>query len=87
MALLKNSESELMSLLPSSNEIKSKPRSTTVTSNNENHNDEEIVKVQRTNSTNYGSRVQHTGILYTHICIFMMDPFISRIYNIRYTIQ
>jgi hypothetical protein len=64
MALLKNSESELMSLLPSSNEIKNKSRSTTVTSNNENHNDDEIVRTQRTNSTNYGSRVQHTGKLY-----------------------
>jgi hypothetical protein len=64
MALLKNSESVLMSLLPSSNEIKNKSRSTTVTSNNENHNDDELVRTQRTNSTNYGSRVQHTGKLH-----------------------
>ena len=64
MALLKNSESELMSLLPASNEAKNKSRSTTVTTNNENHNDEEITKTQRTNSTNHGTRSQYTGKLF-----------------------
>lgn len=62
MALLKNSESELMSLLPSStNENKAKSRSTTITTNNDHQNDDEITKGQRTNSTTYGSRVQHNG--------------------------
>jgi hypothetical protein len=63
MALLKNSESELMNLLPSSNENKTKSRSTTITSNNENNNnnDDDTSKIQRTNSTNYGSRLQNTG--------------------------
>lgn len=60
MALLKNSESELMSLLPSSNENKTKPRSSTVTSNNE-YNNDEMNKTQRLNSMNYGTRTQNTG--------------------------
>ena len=64
MALLKNSESELMNLLPASNENKTKSRSSTITSNNDSNNinnDDEISKTQRTNSTNYGSRLQNTG--------------------------
>lgn len=63
MALLKNSESELMNLLPASNETKTKSRSTTITSNHDNNNshDDEIGKIQRTNSTTYGSRLQNTG--------------------------
>jgi hypothetical protein len=62
MALLKNSESELMNLLPSSNENKTKSRSTTITSINENNNyDDDITKIQRANSTNYGPRLQNTG--------------------------
>jgi predicted PilT family ATPase len=63
MALLKNSESELMNLLPSSNENKTKSRSTTITSINENnnHDDDNTTKIQRANSTNYGPRLQNTG--------------------------
>jgi hypothetical protein len=61
MALLKNSESELMNLLPSSNETKNKSRSTTSTSNNDNNNDDESGKLQRTNSTNYPPRLPTTG--------------------------
>ena len=59
MALLKNSESELMNLLPSSNENKTKSRSTTITSNNENN--DETNKTQKTNCTNYGPRLQNIG--------------------------
>ena len=55
MALLKNSESELMSLLPSSSETKAKARSSTLTSNNE--MDEETAKMQRM----YTARTQPTG--------------------------
>jgi hypothetical protein len=51
-ALLKNSETELMNLLPSTN----KPRSTTITSSYD--NEDEIVKTQRANT---GPRLQNNG--------------------------
>jgi hypothetical protein len=51
-ALLKNSETELMNLLPSSN----KSRSTTITSNHESEG--EMSKTQRTNT---GPRLQNNG--------------------------
>jgi hypothetical protein len=51
-ALLKNSETELMNLLPSTN----KSRSTTITSNHESEG--EISKIQRTNT---GPRLQNNG--------------------------
>jgi hypothetical protein len=74
MALLKNSESELMSLLPSSNENKNKSRSTTGTSTNDNEDD--TVKIQRT-------RLQNTGK--SGFCFFFDRPiFFYRIYTIRY---
>ena len=60
MALLKNSDSELMDLLPSNNDNKNKSRSTTITSNNE-HSTDETGKAQKTSGTNYGSRLQNTG--------------------------
>jgi hypothetical protein len=63
MALLKNSESELMSLLPSSNENKTKSRSATITSSNDTNNDDETSKIQKTNSNNYGPRLQNSGKL------------------------
>ncbi|CAF5226866.1 unnamed protein product, partial [Rotaria magnacalcarata] len=59
MALLKNSESELMSLLPSGNESKTKSRSTTISSTND-HNNDDINKLQRINNTSYGTRLQNT---------------------------
>jgi len=52
MALLKNSETELMNLLPSTN----KTRSTTITSNHD--NEDEIIKTQRANT---GPRLQNNG--------------------------
>ncbi len=52
MALLKNSETELMNLLPSTN----KTRSTTITSNHD--NEDEIIKTQRVNT---GQRLQNNG--------------------------
>ncbi|CAF3555455.1 unnamed protein product [Rotaria sp. Silwood1] len=75
MALLKNSESELMNLLPSSNENKTKSRSTTITSNSE-HNNDEINKVQRTNSTSYGIRLQNTepSVSDTHVSTSSSKP-------------
>jgi len=51
-ALLKNSETELMNLLPSTN----KARSTTITSNHD--NEDEIIKTQRANT---GSKLQNNG--------------------------
>jgi hypothetical protein len=59
LALLKNSESELMNLLPSSNENKTKSRSATLTSTNDNN--DETNKTPKTTSTNYGPRLQNTG--------------------------
>ncbi|CAF2610235.1 unnamed protein product [Rotaria sp. Silwood2] len=85
MALLKNSESELMNLLPSSNENKAKSRSTTITSNNE-HNNDEINKVPRTNSTNYGARIQNTesSVSDTHVLTTSSKPTVNstRISNV-----
>lgn len=61
-ALLKDADADLMNLLSSNTESqKAKSRSTTVTSTNENNISEEIAKIQRANSTNYGSRLQNNG--------------------------
>lgn len=86
MTLLKNSETELMSLLPSSNEVKTKPRSATVTTNNDNQNDDETVKIQRTNTASYGSRAQHTGNVVSRV-ISMTNNLLSRINKRRYFIE
>ncbi len=51
-ALLKNSETELMNLLPSTN----KSRSATTTSNHD--NEDEIIKTQKPNT---GPRLQNNG--------------------------
>ena len=86
MALLKNSETELMSLLPSSNEVNTKPRSATVTTNNDNLNDDETVKTQRTNTTSYGSRIQHTGKVFPLVVTSMTQSFLYRTDNHGYFI-
>ena len=63
-ALLKNSETELMNLLPST----SKSRSTTTTSNHENEG--EIMKAQRANT---GPRLQNNGKTSTYKEAFLYE--------------
>lgn len=72
MALLKNSESELMNLLPSANETKSKSRSTTITSSNDRTNDD-TSKTQRTNSTTFGTKPHNSGKILSFLFSSVMN--------------
>ncbi|UJR22944.1 hypothetical protein I4U23_025971 [Adineta vaga] len=72
-ALLKDSEIELIDLLSTNNENqKTKSRSMTVTTTNENTNNlDETTKIQRTNSTNYGPRLQTNELSTPDIHVFI----------------